>query len=393
MVIILGKMGEVVLKGLNRKMFENRMLRSLRYRLSLIGNYKVYSAQSTVYVEPLDENADMDAAFNIVRKVFGLVAVSKAYSSEKNIDAIVESAKKNLASELRRVRTFKVESRRSDKSFPLKSPEISRITGVALLQTLPHLRVDVHDPDVTVFVEVRELAAFVHTDPAPGAGGLPIGSSGKAAILLSGGIDSPVAAQRMARRGIELEAIHFYSYPYTSERAKQKVITLTEKLSEYCGRIPLHIVPFTKIQEEIGANCPEEYFTLLMRRSMMRISERIALQNGCSALITGESLGQVASQTMQAMAVTEQAITMPILRPLVGMDKEEIVRIAREIDTLETSNLPYEDCCTVFTPRRPKTKPKLENILEIEKAVPFAELEEEAVANCERLVVSNEYDS
>ncbi|MGI6578576.1 MAG: tRNA uracil 4-sulfurtransferase ThiI [Eubacteriales bacterium] len=393
MVIILGKMGEVVLKGLNRKMFENRMLRSLRYRLSLIGNYKVYSAQSTVYVEPLDENADMDAAFNIVRKVFGLVAVSKAYSSEKNIDAIVESAKKNLASELRRVRTFKVESRRSDKSFPLKSPEISRITGGALLQTLPHLRVDVHDPDVTVFVEVRELAAFVHTDPAPGAGGLPIGSSGKAAILLSGGIDSPVAAQRMARRGIELEAIHFYSYPYTSERAKQKVITLTEKLSEYCGRIPLHIVPFTKIQEEIGANCPEEYFTLLMRRSMMRISERIALQNGCSALITGESLGQVASQTMQAMAVTEQAITMPILRPLVGMDKEEIVRIAREIDTLETSNLPYEDCCTVFTPRRPKTKPKLENILEIEKAVPFAELEEEAVANCERLVVSNEYDS
>ncbi|NLM60455.1 MAG: tRNA 4-thiouridine(8) synthase ThiI [Clostridiales bacterium] len=392
MVMILGKMGEVVLKGLNRKAFENRMLRSLKYRLSLIGNYKVYSAQSTVYVEPLDESADMEAAFDIVRKIFGLVAVSKAYSSEKNIDAIVECAKKNLASELRRIKTFKVESRRSDKSFHLKSPEISGITGGALLQAFPHLRVDVHHPDVTVYVEIREQFAFVHTDPVPGAGGLPIGSSGKAAVLLSGGIDSPVAAQRMARRGIELDAIHFYSYPYTSERAKQKVITLTKILSEYCGHIPLHIVPFTKIQEEIRANCPEEYFTLLMRRSMMRISERIALQNDCSALITGESLGQVASQTLQAMSVTEQAITLPVLRPLVGMDKEEIVTIAREIGTLETSNLPYEDCCTVFTPRRPKTKPKLDKILEIEKAVPFGELEREAAENCEKLVISCEYD-
>lgn len=392
MVMILGKMGEVVLKGLNRKTFENRMLKSLRHRLSLIGKYNVYSAQSTVYVEPLDESADMEAAFDIVRKIFGLAAVSKAYSSEKDIDAIIDCAKRNLASELRGVKTFKVESRRADKAFCLKSPEISKLTGGALADAFPHLRVDVHDPDVTVYIEIRESKAFVHTDPVPGAGGLPIGSSGKAAVLLSGGIDSPVAAQRMARRGIGIEAVHFHSYPYTSERAKQKVITLTKILSEYCGRIPLHIVPFTKVQEEIGANCPEEYFTLLMRRSMMRISERIALQNRCSALITGESLGQVASQTLQAMAVTEQAVALPVLRPLVGMDKEEIVTIAREIGTLETSNLPYEDCCTVFTPRHPKTKPQLEKILEIEQAIPFEELERKAAENCEMLVISSEYD-
>lgn len=387
MEIILGKMGEVVLKGLNRKTFENRMMRSLRRRLSQIGEYNAYTAQSTVYVEPVEENQNMEKAFDIVRKVFGLVSVSRAFSSEKDITDIINTAKKELAPNLLRARTFKVESRRSDKSFKMKSPEISRTVGAALLKAFPHLKVDVHNPEVIVFVEVRDFAAYVHVDPVPGAGGLPIGTSGKAAVLLSGGIDSPVAAQRMARRGVELEAIHFYSYPYTSERSKQKVITLTEILSEYCGDIRMHIVPFTKIQEAISANCPEEYFTILMRRSMMRISEQIALRNKCESLITGESLGQVASQTMQAMAVTEQAITMPILRPLVGMDKEEIVQIAREIGTLETSNLPYEDCCTVFTPRRPKTKPRINNVVEVEKAVPFEELEAEAIEETERTVI------
>ncbi|MGI6038851.1 MAG: tRNA uracil 4-sulfurtransferase ThiI [Eubacteriales bacterium] len=387
MEIILGKMGEVVLKGLNRKTFENRMMRSLRRRLSQIGEYNAYTAQSTVYVEPVEENQNMEQAFDIVRKVFGLVSVSRAFSSEKDITDIINTAKKELAPNLLRARTFKVESRRSDKSFKMKSPEISRTVGAALLKAFPHLKVDVHNPEVIVFVEVRDFAAYVHVDPVPGAGGLPIGTSGKAAVLLSGGIDSPVAAQRMARRGVELEAIHFYSYPYTSERSKQKVITLTEILSEYCGDIRMHIVPFTKIQEAISANCPEEYFTILMRRSMMRISEQIALRNKCESLITGESLGQVASQTMQAMAVTEQAITMPILRPLVGMDKEEIVQIAREIGTLETSNLPYEDCCTVFTPRRPKTKPRINNVVEVEKAVPFEELEAEAIEETERTVI------
>jgi len=393
MEIILGKMGEMVLKGLNRKYFENRMLKSLRNRLSYIGSFNVYSAQSTVYVEPLDESADMSAAFDKAKKVFGLMAVNRAYSCEKNIDAIIASAAENLSDELSRARSFKVESRRADKAFPLKSPEISRIVGGALHKAFPHLRVDVENPEVTVYVEIRDYAAFVHTDPEPGAGGLPVGTAGKAAIMISGGIDSPVAAQRMARRGLELEAVHFFSYPYTSERARQKVITLTGILTDYCGRIPLHIVPFTRIQEEIRERCPEEYFTLLMRRSMMRITERIALMNDCGAIITGESLGQVASQTVQALAGPEQAATLPVLRPLIGMDKEDIVRIAREIGTFDTSILPYEDCCTVFTPRHPKTKPKLDAILEIEKAVSFEDLENEAVSNCERLVISHEQNS
>jgi len=392
MEIILGKMGEMVLKGLNRRYFENRMLKSLRHRLSYIGNYNVYSAQSTVYIEPLDERADMSAAFDKAKRVFGLMAVSRAYSSDKNIDAIIAAAVENLAGELTKAGTFKVETRRADKAFPMKSPEISRVVGGALLGAFPHLKVNVTDPELTVYVEVRDYAAFVHTDPEPGAGGLPVGTAGKAAIMISGGIDSPVAAQRMARRGLELEAVHFFSYPYTSERAKQKVLALTGLLTDYCGRIPLHIVPFTRIQEEIREHCPEEYFTLIMRRSMMRITERIARMNNCSALITGESLGQVASQTVQALAVTEQAVTLPVLRPLIGMDKEDIVRIAREIGTFDTSILPYEDCCTVFTPKHPKTKPKIDDILEFEKAVPFEELENEAVSNCERLVIAHEQD-
>lgn len=387
MEIILAKMGEVVLKGLNRKAFENRMMRSLRRRLSKIGEYNVYTTQSTVYVEPEGENQNMEQVFDIVRKVFGLVTVSRAFSSEKDIEKIVETAKANLAPQLQRAKTFKVETKRADKRFGMKSPEISRVVGGKILAAFPNLKVDVHNPDLIVYVEIRELAAYVHVNPEPGAGGLPIGSSGKAAVLLSGGIDSPVAAQRMARRGIELEAIHFFSYPYTSERSKQKVITLAEILSEYCGNIRMHIVPFTKIQEAIRESCPEEYFTILMRRSMMRISEQLARSSRCEALITGESLGQVASQTMPAMAVTEQAISLPILRPLVGMDKEEIIRIAREIGTLETSNLPYEDCCTVFTPRRPKTKPRLELVLEVEKAVSFDALEAQAIEEAERMVI------
>ncbi len=374
MEIILGKMGEVVLKGLNRKTFENRMMRSLRRRLSQIGEYNAYTAQSTVYVEPVEENQNMEQAFDIVRKVFGLVSVSRAFSSEKDITDIINTAKKELAPNLLRARTFKVESRRSDKSFKMKSPEISRTVGAALLKAFPHLKVDVHNPEVIVFVEVRDFAAYVHVDPVPGAGGLPIGTSGKAAVLLSGGIDSPVAAQRMARRGVELEAIHFYSYPYTSERSKQKVITLTEILSEYCGDIRMHIVPFTKIQEAISANCPEEYFTILMRRSMMRISEQIAPRNKCESLITGESLGQVASQTMKSMIVIENAINIPILKPLVGLDKSEIIEIAREIGTYETSILPYDDCCSVFAPKHPLINPKLENIKRSESNLNVQEL-------------------
>jgi thiamine biosynthesis protein ThiI len=285
-----------------------------------------------------------------------------------------------------------VEAKRADKKFPLKSPEIARDVGEAILNRYSHLKVDVIHPEVTVYVEVRDFAAYVHVDPVPGAGGLPVGTAGKAALMLSGGIDSPVAAQRMARRGLELEAVHFFSYPYTSERAKQKVLTLTGILTNYIGRFPIHIVPFTRIQEEIRDKCPEDFFTLIMRRSMMRIVNRIAADTGCSAIITGECLGQVASQTIQALAATEDASALPVLRPLIGMDKEDIVRIAREIGTFETSILPYEDCCTVFTPKHPKTKPRIDEIRALETAVDFETLESEAVLNCERLVITHEQD-
>lgn len=392
MEIILGKMGEMVLKGLNRRFFEDRMLKSLRHRLALHGSFRVYAAQSTVYIEPQDEAADMSAAFDKARRVFGLTAVCRAYACEKEMGAILAAASEHLETELLRARTFKVEAKRADKKFPLKSPEIARDVGEVLLNRFPHLKVDVIRPEVTVYVEVRDFAAYVHTNPVPGAGGLPVGTAGKAALMLSGGIDSPVAAQRMARRGLELEAIHFYSYPYTSERAKQKVITLTGILTNYIGRTPIHIVPFTRIQEEIRDKCPEDFFTLIMRRSMMRIVNRIAADTGCSAIITGECLGQVASQTIQALAATEDASALPVLRPLIGMDKEDIVRIAREIGTFETSILPYEDCCTVFTPKHPKTKPRIEEIRALEEAVDFDTLESEAVLNCERLVITHEQD-
>ncbi len=286
MEIILAKMGEVVLKGLNRRSFEDRMLRSLRHRLGTVGSFKVYSAQSTVYVEPLSEDLNMERAFLITSKVFGLVSVSRAYSCEKNLEDFIQTAAEKLSAELGRAGSFKVETKRSDKRFPLKSPEVSREVGGALCALFPHLKVDVHTPDITVYVEIRDYSAYVHTNPIPGAGGLPIGSAGKATVLLSGGIDSPVAAYMMAKRGLELEAVHFYSYPYTSERARQKVLTLAGKLAAYCGRIVTYVVPFTKLQEVIRDNCPEEYSTIMMRRCMMRISERLAEASGCEALCT-----------------------------------------------------------------------------------------------------------
>ncbi|MDR1117067.1 MAG: tRNA 4-thiouridine(8) synthase ThiI [Oscillospiraceae bacterium] len=387
MEILLGKMGEVVLKGLNRRQFENRMLKNIRYRLNRIGRFKVYAVQSAVYAEPESGDADMDAAFAAMQKVFGLVLVSRAYRCEKDITDIIETVKRELAADLKRAKTFKVEAKRSDKSFYMKSPEISAEVGGALHDAFDGIAVDLKNPEVTVFVEIRDYAAFVHTDPVAGAGGLPGGTAGRAALLLSGGIDSPVAAYMMAKRGLELEAVHFFSYPYTSERAKQKVLKLAKKLVEYCGYMTVHVVPFTRIQERIQRDYPEEYFTLIMRRSMMRISEAVARLNECTALITGESLGQVASQTVEAMAVTEAVTAMPVFRPVVGMDKEEIVKIARRIDTFETSILPYEDCCTVFTPKHPKTKPRLSAILELEEKAPLDELEKEAVDKVERIQI------
>lgn len=385
--IFLLKMGEMVLKGLNRRTFEERLMGNARRRLQKYGKFRIYSRQSITYVEPKEAGCDMDGAFATLSRLFGVVGLSRAKACEKTPEAILETAKTYLHDDLMAARTFKVESKRSDKTFPLTSIQLSQYVGGELNEAFPHIQADMHHPELTVHVEVRDFAAYVHGDPAPGAGGLPVGVGGKAVSLLSGGIDSPVASWMMAKRGVALEMVHFFSYPYTSPEAKEKVLTLAQLLTPWCGRLTVHVVPFTKIQEQLRLHCPEALFTLLMRRFMMRISERVAQRVGAHGLITGESLGQVASQTMEAMAVTGQVCTLPLFRPLVGMDKEEIVRTARKIGTFETSILPYEDCCTVFTPRHPKTHPKLEEILEAEAALDLEALVEEAVQGIERVVL------
>lgn len=385
--IFLLKMGEMVLKGLNRRTFEERLMGNARRRLQKYGKFRIYSRQSITYVEPKEAGCDMDGAFATLSRLFGVVGLSRAKACEKTPEAILETAKTYLHDDLMAARTFKVESKRSDKTFPMTSIQLSQYVGGGLNEAFPHIQADMHHPELTVHVEVRDFAAYVHGDPAPGAGGLPVGVGGKAVSLLSGGIDSPVASWMMAKRGVALEMVHFFSYPYTSPEAKDKVLTLAQLLTPWCGRLTVHVVPFTKIQEQLRLHCPEALFTLLMRRFMMRISERVAQRVGAHGLITGESLGQVASQTMEAMAVTGQVCTLPVFRPLVGMDKEEIVRTARKIGTFETSILPYEDCCTVFTPRHPKTHPKLEEITEAEAALDIEALVEEAVQGIERVVL------
>ncbi len=385
--IFLLKMGEMVLKGLNRRTFEERLMGNARRRLQKYGKFRIYSRQSITYVEPKEAGCDMDGAFATLSRLFGVVGLSRAKACEKTPEAILETAKTYLHDDLLAARTFKVESKRSDKTFPLTSIQLSQYVGGELNEAFPHIQADMHHPELTVHVEVRDFAAYVHGDPAPGAGGLPVGVGGKAVSLLSGGIDSPVASWMMAKRGVALEMVHFFSYPYTSPEAKDKVLTLAQLLTPWCGRLTVHVVPFTKIQEQLRLHCPEALFTLLMRRFMMRISERVARRVGAHGLVTGESLGQVASQTMEAMAVTGQVCTLPVFRPLVGMDKEEIVRTARKIGTFETSILPYEDCCTVFTPRHPKTHPKLEEITEAEAALDIEALVEEAVQGIERVVL------
>ena len=385
--IFLLKMGEMVLKGLNRRTFEERLMGNARRRLQKYGKFRIYSRQSITYVEPKEAGCDMDGAFATLSRLFGVVGLSRAKACEKTPEAILETAKTYLHDDLMAARTFKVESKRSDKTFPLTSIQLSQYVGGELNEAFPHIQADMHHPELTVHVEVRDFAAYVHGDPAPGAGGLPVGVGGKAVSLLSGGIDSPVASWMMAKRGVALEMVHFFSYPYTSPEAKDKVLTLAQLLTPWCGRLTVHVVPFTKIQEQLRLHCPEALFTLLMRRFMMRISERVAQRVGAHGLITGESLGQVDSQTLEAMAVTGQVCTLPVFRPLVGMDKEEIVRTARKIGTFETSILPYEDCCTVFTPRHPKTHPKLEEITEAEAALDIEALVEEAVQGIERVVL------
>jgi len=383
--IILLKQGEIVLKGLNRRNFEQKLIGNVIRRVREFGSFKVYALQSTVYVEPEDDSCDMDGAFEALQTVFGVIAITRAAACDKDPDAIAAKAIEYLAEDMRSARSFKVESKRSDKRFPMTSIQLSQHVGGLLSEAFPDTEVDVRSPELTVHVEVRDLAAYVHSTPLPGAGGMPVGSNGRAVTLLSGGIDSPVSSYMIAKRGVHLVPVHFFSYPYTSEAAKEKVLTLAEKLTAYCGKLMVEIVPFTHIQEEIRDKCPEEYFTIIMRRFMMRIAERIANDNGCGAIVTGENLGQVASQTMSAMAVTEAVTDLPVLRPLIGFDKGEIVSLARKIDTFETSILPYEDCCTVFTPRHPKLRPVNAECEEIEKALDIDGLIEEAVKNIERV--------
>ena len=379
--MILIKVGEIALKGLNRRAFEDVLVKNIRRRLADLGEFSIKTAQSTINVLPRDDQIDLDEACARLQKVFGIVSLSRAGVCEKEMQSINRTAADYLRDELSFAKTFKVEAKRSDKTFALKSPQICAETGGYLLEHFPHLQVDVHHPDVIVTVEVRDFAAYVHGAPLSGAGGIPVGTGGRAAVLISGGIDSPVAAWMMSKRGVELVAVHFASPPYTSERAEEKVKMLLEKVSQYSGRMKMFTVPFTEIQEQIQQNCPEELFTIIMRRLMMKIAERLAKQMYCSALITGESLGQVASQTIGAIACTDAACTMPVFRPLIGMDKEEIIRISRKIDTFDISIMPYEDCCTVFTPRHPRTKPILKYVVLAEEKLDTEALMEEALSH------------
>ena len=385
--IFLLKLGEIVLKGANKRQFEDKLRQNVRRRMKPFGNFDVYIMQSTVYVEPVDEMADLDGAWEACRSIFGLVSLCRCRACEKDLDSIFNTIEAYLGDDLECADSFKVESKRSDKAFPLTSIGISQEIGGRLAEAHPNCRVDVHHPEYTVYVEVRDLAAYVHGPALPGAGGLPTGVGGRAMCLLSGGIDSPVAAYMIAKRGVEIEAVHFFSYPYTSQLARDKVMELARLVTKYCGRMTVNIVSFTQIQEAIRDNCPEEFFTLIMRRFMMEIAQRIAKEDGCGALITGENLGQVASQTMQAMTVTGAVVDIPIFMPLIGMDKEEIVTIARKIGTLETSILPYEDCCTVFTPKHPKTKPTIGQLIHAEHKLDRESLIQEALQNVEKIAV------
>ena len=379
--IFLLKLGEVVLKGQNRQSFEDKLLANVRRRVKNCGSFQCSLRQSTIYVEPQGEDCDMEAAWDACRQVFGIAAVARAVPCEKTVDAIVEAARTYLADAFAVAKSFKVESKRADKMFPMNSIQLSQAVGGDLAELFPHVAVDVHNPDLTVFVEIREKYAYVHTPSVPGAGGLPIGMGGRAVSLLSGGIDSPVSSWMMARRGVELEMVHFVSPPYTSQQAQDKVLELARLLTAWTGRLLVHIVPFTEIQQELYQKCPDSQLTVLMRRFMMRIAEAIARKANAGALVTGESLGQVASQTMLALGVTEDVTSLPVLRPLIGMDKVEIIRMSREIGVFDTSILPYEDCCTVFTPRHPATRPRLEDVRQAEAALDVESLVQKALAD------------
>lgn len=391
--IILIKDGEIALKGLNRRQFEDCLIKNIRRTIKDLGDFEIKSAQSTIYVVPQQDSIDLDDVCDRVAKVFGIAAFSRAVvCPEKTLDSIMETAPVYLAQQLKTAKTFKVEAKRSDKKFAYKSPEICRETGGRILSAFPHLKVDVHNPDVTVYVEVRDYGAYVRANAIKGAGGIPVGTGGNAAILISGGIDSPVAAYMMAKRGVKLTAIHFASPPYTSQRAEQKVVKLLKKVAKYSGDMVMYTVPFTEIQETIKNECPEELFTIIMRRLMMEIAQRIAEDKKCSALITGESLGQVASQTIHAIACTDIVATMPVFRPLIGMDKQEIIDISYKIDTFETSIEPYEDCCTVFTPKHPRTRPVLKYVELAQNECNFEQKIQTAIENLKTTYINPRED-
>lgn len=379
--IILIKNGELALKGLNRSTFEDILIKNIRKRIKPLGEFEYRKEQSTVAVVPMEDYIDMDEVSDRISRVFGIAAYSRALQVEKDMDVILKNAPEYLAEQLKNAKTFKVEGKRSDKKFPLKSPEISAEVGGAILSAFPHLRVDVKNPEILVTIEIREKFAFIRGNQTKGAGGMPTGTAGKSSILISGGIDSPVAAYMMAKRGLVLNAIHFASPPYTSPQSEEKVHNLLRQVSRYSGNITLFTVGFTEIQEEIRDKCPEDLFTLIMRRFMMRIAQRIAEKEESKALITGESLGQVASQTLNALACTDAVVSMPVFRPLIGLDKEEIIKVSRKIDTFDISIEPYEDCCTVFTPKHPKTKPQISVLENAEKALDVEALINRAIEN------------
>lgn len=379
--ILLAKYGELALKGLNKGTFEAALLKTIKKRTEDCGEFKIYKAQSTIYIEPLNENCDVDKACDMLTRVFGLSAINRAVLVEKDFDKICEAAVAYLGERLAAAKTFKVSAKRSDKRFPLNSMEIGCSLGEYILERYPHLGVVMDEPELHVVVEIRDFGAYVHSGKIEAAGGMPCGTSGRAALMISGGIDSPVAAYMMAKRGLDLCGVHFMSPPYTSERALDKVVRLSKRISDYCGNFPLFCVPFTDVQVAIKNGGPEDYFTILMRRSMMRITNIICERENCHAIVTGESLAQVASQTLLAIGCTDEAAAIPVLRPLIGMDKNEIIEVSRKIGTFETSIEPYEDCCTVFTPKHPKTKPRLSEVIAAEQKLNILDLEKEAADN------------
>ena len=393
--VILCKYGEIILKGANRNKFETMLMREIKRRAYKVGGFTVRYNQSTVYIEPVDDSVteeDIDVMYDQAKKVFGFASITRAAVCEKNMEDIKRTAAEYLPGRLAGYRTFRCEAKRSDKKFPLGSPEIAAEIGGVILSQMPRMKVALKGADITVRIEVRDRYAYIHAGQERAAGGIPLGSGGRGLLLLSGGIDSPVAGHMMAKRGLYIDALHFESFPYTSERAREKVLQLAKELTEYLGNIRVHIISLTHIQEELRDNCDEEYFTLLLRRFMMELSNRCAEEAGCKCLITGESLGQVASQTLAAINVTDSVARLPVFRPCIGLDKEEIVERAREIGTFETSTLPYEDCCTVFTPRHPKTQPELEKVLEQETRLDVAALTDEAWESRYTVVVK-QYDN